>query len=92
MKKEDQNSFARNLVSTRAKRASATVLGYLEDNVYEYVPAAQQTQIRKVILDNINGLSDLAMDIVRAETGEINEFWIEELRKIHTSLERLHGH
>ena len=77
-----QNDFAKNLVSNRARRCSATILTWLENNVYDDIPDEKHSQVRRTILSNVNDLSDLAIDIVKSDTGQINEFWVTELDAI----------
>jgi hypothetical protein len=76
------NDFAKNLVANRARRCSATILTWMENNIYEYLPREAQTQVRSTILSNVNDLSDIAIDIVKSDTGHINEFWVEELAEL----------
>lgn len=76
------NDFAKNLVSARSRRTSATILTWMEQNVYEYLPADVQNSARSRILDSVNDLADLAIDIVKSDTGQINEFWVDELAEL----------
>lgn len=76
------NDFAKNLVANRARRCSATILTWLENNVYDDIPKEKHQAVRKTILSNVNDLSDIAIDIVKSDTGQINEFWVEELAAI----------
>ena len=78
----NQNDFAKNLVANRARRCSATILTWLENNVYEDIPREKHESVRRTILSNVNDLSDIAIDIVKSDTGQINEFWISELAEI----------
>lgn len=86
------NSYAKNLLATRGRRASATLLTWLENNVYEYVPPEAQGEIRGKVLQIISEYQDLAMDLVASDTGAINEFWVEELGRIHSTLRSIDGH
>jgi hypothetical protein len=54
----------------------------MEQHVYEYVPESLQTQIRSKILDSVNDLADIAIDLVKSDTGQINEFWVDELAEL----------
>jgi len=57
--------MAANLVATRGNRCSASILGYLEKNVYESHPditTHEQKAIRQMVLDTINSFKDLAID------------------------------
>lgn len=85
------NGLATNLVANRGNRCTATILGFLEENLYEQydVPPKVQQQIRRIVLDSINSYKDLAIDVVKSGDSMINDFWLEELQKIHTSVDEL---
>lgn len=85
------NDTVKNLVAARGRRTSATILGWMEKHVYEYLPSELQSEVRRTILDNVNDLSDLAIDIVKSDADQINEYWISELDKIHRSIKSLRG-
>jgi hypothetical protein len=83
--------MAANLVATRGNRCSATILGWLESNLYEEHPeisTAMQKQIRQVVLDNVNMFKDLAIDIVKSETDVLNEEWVLKIDEIHRAVRR----
>jgi hypothetical protein len=88
----DNNSFAKNLLATRGRRAVATLLTWLEDNAYQYLPADVQTETRGKVLSVIGEFQDLAMDMVASDTGIINDFWAEELAEMKSLLRRIDGH
>jgi hypothetical protein len=75
----------------RGRRVTATVMTTLEDYAWEHLNEDQQRQIRSVVLSTIAEYQDLAMDLVSSEQGSINEFWVEELSKIHGELKRLNS-
>jgi len=81
-RQQGTNDFAKNLVANRARRCSATILTWLENNVYDDIPPEKHSDVRRTILSNVNDLSDIAIDIVKSDTGQINEFWVEELAEI----------
>jgi len=83
---KNNNDFAKNLVANRARRCSATILTWMENNIYEYLPNEKQQAVRSTVLQNVNDLSDIAIDIVKSDTGQINEFWVEELAEIKDML------
>lgn len=89
MKKE--NSLAANLVAARGNRCSATILGWLETNLYESHPDISthtQKQIRQVVLDNVNLFKDIAMDIVKSETAILNDEYAIKIDEIHQGIRR----
>jgi hypothetical protein len=75
----------------RGRRVTATVMTTLEEHAWEHIPEDQQRHIRSVVLSTIAEYQDLAMDLVSSEQGSINEFWVEELSKIHKELRALNG-
>ena len=83
-----ENTMAANLLGRRGNRASAVVLSWLEDNVYEHISEDLQRQTRQVVLDNINGFKDLATDIVKSDTAYMNQVWVEKLDQIHDELRK----
>ncbi len=81
--------MAANLVATRGNRTSASILGYLEKNVYESHPEItthEQKQIRQMILDNVNQFKDLAIDIVKSDVSIINDEWAKKIDEIHQAI------
>ncbi len=87
---------ARDLLSTRGRRAIATLLTYMEENVWPELPDEVQPQVqaaaRSKILAVLGDYQDLAMDLIASEDATINEFWVDELAKIHDEIRRLRGH
>jgi len=51
--KHNQNDFAKNLVANRARRCSATILTWLENNVYDDIPKEKHAAVRQTILSNV---------------------------------------
>lgn len=86
---------AKDLLRTRGRRAVATMLTYMEEHVWPEIPKEQrdeiQAQARAKILAIMGDYQDLAMDMVSSETGAINEYWVDELAKLHDEIGRLHG-
>lgn len=85
-------SFVANLIAARGNRVTASILGYLEEQVYRQVPQIPtelQKRIRQVVLDQVNGFKDLAIDIVKSDTDHINEHWATMLAQIHDGVQKL---
>jgi len=85
------NSTTANLVATRGNRCSASILGWMEQNLYSEYPmisTQMQKQIRQMILDNANVFKDLAIDIVKSESAVINEEWTTKIDEIHREVRR----
>lgn len=85
----DVNNFARNLLAARGRRTVATLLTYLEDNVWQYVPEHVQREARGRVLATVGEFQDLAMDMITADTGTINEFWVEQLDGLHEAIKAM---
>ncbi len=83
-----ENTMAANLVQTRGNRVSATMLSWLEDNVYEFLEEDLQRRTRQMVLDNVNGFKDLTIDIVKSDTAYMNQLWVEKLDEIHKEIRR----
>lgn len=86
MSDKSENSMAANLVAARGNRCTAAIMGFLEANVYDYIPADLKPLLRQVVLDQINGFKDLTIDIVKSDTAVLNQFWVEKIDKIHEDL------
>ncbi len=83
------SSMTAKLVATRGNRCSASILGWMETNVYPKYPEIStqtQKQIRQMILDNVNAFKDLSIDIVKSETSVLNDVWVQKLDAIHEEL------
>lgn len=77
-------------IDRRARRASAILLSFKENNCDQFLPDDVCFSLRKAILDEVNELAELAMDCVkRAETesGVSNDFFIGLLEEIHSNTE-----
>lgn len=82
------DTMATKLVANRGNRAVATILTWLERNIYDDLSPEQQTAVRQVVLDNINDYKDLVIDIVKSDTAYLNEVWLEKLDEIHREIRR----
>ena len=81
--------MAANLVATRGNRCSASILGYLENNIYDSHPEItthEQKQLRQFVLDTINNFKDLSIDIVKSDTAVINDEWAKKIDEIHQAI------
>ena len=59
--------------------------------MWKDVPQESQRQARSHILSTVGEFQDLAMDMVVADTGSINEFWVEELEKLHKEIRNINA-
>jgi hypothetical protein len=77
------------LLHRRKQRAIAIVLGVMERECGQQVPAMAQQKLRKVILDQFNDLHDVCVDVMGSlDTGEValNEAYLERLDEIHAAV------
>jgi hypothetical protein len=88
-----KNSMAANLVATRGNRCSASILGWIEENLYKEfdIDTKMQRRLRQQILDQVNSFKDLSMDIVKSENAVVNEIWVQKLDEIHEQIKALNG-
>jgi hypothetical protein len=75
----------RDLLDKRCRRTIATILAALDKE--ELSPEAR-SRARKVILDSVNGFSDLAGDLLDSlDAGMVmNELWIEKIEELRSDL------
>lgn len=72
------------LLEKRAKRAIHEILSF-KDRELKDLPPDVSRQLRKIILDQVNGFCELAIDV--ATSGEAKSFWFndeywDEMRKV----------
>lgn len=82
----DNPNMATKLVANRGNRAAAIILGWMERNIYQYLPDEEQSRTREIVLDQINEFKDLVIDVVKSDTGYVNDFWLEKLDEIHREI------
>ena len=83
---DNRNTMATNLIANRGNRVTASILGWLEGNVYEYLPKEVQRQTREMIMDQVNQYKDLAIDVVKSDTAYMNELWLQKIDEIHEAV------
>ena len=83
------NTPTANLIAARGNRCTASILGWMEKNIYSNLSEDQRRQVRQVVLDNVNAFKDLAIDIVKSDAAYVNEFWAEKLDRIHDEVRAL---
>lgn len=82
---------AEELIERRKDRAIAIILRLKESECDQFLPAATRVKLRKIILDQLNDLSDVVIDVLRASTSDnvvVNEFWVEKLMEVHAVVTR----
>lgn len=84
-----KESFPAALIATRGNRCTATIMGFLEDTLYEKYPSIStedQRKLRQVVVNAVNSFKDLAIDIVKSDQDLINDIWVQKLDDIHQAL------
>lgn len=77
------------LLARRRDRAIAIILRTKEETCDAYLPDDVSARLRKVVLDQINSLTDVALDLISSlDTGEtvLNELFIQKIDEIHAAL------
>lgn len=58
-----------------------TILTFKDDTLDEYLPEHVSNQFRKLILDQVNDLCNLALDLTSPDT-DINEYYLERIESM----------
>ena len=69
------------IVAKRRDRAIATILSFKEDEVDYYIDDELSSDLRKVVLDSINDVCNLAIDLLD-ESSIVNELFLDRLDEI----------
>jgi hypothetical protein len=75
------NDAVPELLNRQRQRVLAAILA-VKDECDEYLPRELKFKMRRVVLDEVNGLVDFVLDVVRAlddESVAINELWLERV-------------
>lgn len=88
-----QQQVLNDILSKRRDRAIAIVLGVKERECDEYLSPEAKKKLRKVILDQMNDLTDVALDIMKSldnSSGAVlNEVWLDKLNELHEAISEL---
>ena len=77
------------LLQKKRDKVIAIILGVKDRECDRYLPDAVQQRFRKVILDQINDLADMANDIIKSlESNDVtfNELYLDKINEIHQIL------
>ena len=89
-----RESFPAALIATRGNRCTATIMGFLEDTLYERYPnitTEDQRRLRQVVVGAVNAFKDLAIDIVKSDQDLINDIWVQKLDEIHQEMQKINA-
>lgn len=85
----------RTLLQRRRGRAIKAILGVKETNADPYLPPEVADDLRRVVLEELNDLTDVALTVLdsleqRLNDGAIyNELWLDKIDEIHAAM--VHG-
>ena len=80
------------MLSKRKDRSIATILGYKDEQLDQYLPADVSVVFRKLILDQLNDLYDFSLDLLRSVEGgsvTINQEYVSRLEAALDKAEEL---
>lgn len=69
---------AASIVAKRRDRCIATILSFKEDEIDGYIDTELSSDLRKVILDNINDVCNLAVDLLD-DASIVNDVFLDKL-------------
>jgi hypothetical protein len=89
------NSALIDLLNKRRDRAIAIILRTKEQECDRYLPPEQSAKLRKVVLDQVNNLSDMVVDLMGSlqdNSGVVlNEYYLQRLDDLHEMVSSLDG-
>lgn len=83
------NEQGKAILAKRRDRSIAIMLGYKERECDQYLPPAIRTELRKVVLDQLNDFYELALDLMNSlddETVTLNQIYLDRIDKIYEVL------
>lgn len=72
-------------LAKRRNRAIATILGFKDRELDEYLPPEVSERFRKEILDQINELCDVAIDLI-SSSAQVNQVYLDRIDEIHAAV------
>lgn len=81
-------SSAKRALARRRDKGLAAILSAKESALDEFVPSDLSFAFRKVVLNEINDIVDLAFDLMDTIEGDqiVNELFIKRLEEIHSDV------
>ena len=77
----------KNFLRARRDRALGSVMGYSEREVFPKLTPTERQAFRSVVLDAINSYHDSVLDLVKSETGSVqNEELVALLERVDQAL------
>lgn len=73
----------------RRDRAIATILSFKERECDNFLPQEVSVSLRKVILDEVNDICDLAFDLIASDDIVWNDEFMDRLDDIYSKVSKL---
>jgi len=83
------SSFVRNLLVEQRRRSVATLMKYVEREIYPKLPQSLREELREAILSTLGAYHDLCLDVLKASVADgvvVNEEALELIAQIHEEL------
>jgi hypothetical protein len=62
--------FVRNMLNEQRRRAVASLMQYLEDNVFERLTEREQRELRAKVIGSIGQYHDVCLDMLKASVND----------------------
>lgn len=87
------SDLARSLAIEQRKRLVASVMQYLEEEVYPHLPPEKRRPLRTKVLDSIGTYHDFVLDVIKVNDADAiqNDEVLRLLRLIHDNQRRSSG-
>lgn len=80
------------IVNKRKDRAIAIILGVKEKDADPYLPSPASAKVRKVVLDQVNDLTDFVVDIIKSLDGGTSIPNEDYFLRLEQKIDELTGH
>lgn len=87
-------SFVRNFLGQRRRRMLASLMRYIEEEVYQYLPEEKRKSLRNRVLQTVNEYHDSVIDVVATsvDDGAVqNEEVLNRLASLSTRIDAALG-
>lgn len=69
------------IVAKKRDRCIATILSFKEEELDVYIPDDLSVEFRKIVLDSVNDVCNLAIDLLE-ESSVVNELFLDRIDEI----------
>lgn len=75
------------ILAQKRNQAIAIILSVKEEECDDYLPDEASRALRKVILDQINGLHNLAHDLLKSTSSvDLNQYYLDLISELHDAV------